>query len=94
VRVLPRVLKGWLDGEKPLIVGVWGSLLGYLLYLWRSDLDYPPLVILPEEMAEEWVEPISAFQETAFMPPWDSDPSSGVPPTSEVLGERLYILLN
>jgi len=45
-------------------------------------------------MAEEWAGPISAFQETAFLPPWDSDPSSGIPPTSWVLGQRMKSLLS
>ncbi len=94
MKVLIRILEGWLKGEKPLVTRAWGSLLGYLLYIWRKDLPQPPLIVLPEEMGEEWVGPLSAFQETIYMPPWDSDPSSGIPPTSWVLGQRMEGLLS
>ncbi len=93
MKALQEVLKAWLRGERPLLTGVRHSLLGYLLYLWRDALPSPPLILLPEEMGEEVKDEISAFQEAVFLPPWDSDPSSGIPPSNMVSAQRMQVLL-
>ena len=93
---LKSILKSWLKGDKPVLSGVWGSLLGYLLLAVREELPFPPLVVAPEDQGEELASQIEAFLPAVFIPSWDSDPSSGVPPSSTVLQKRmtgLYRLL-
>ncbi len=63
--------------------------MGYLLFILKEDLPTPPLVIAPEDQGEELASQIEAFMPTVFIPPWDSDPSSGVPPSSMVLQRRM-----
>ncbi len=89
VRDLEDILKGWLKGEKPVLSGVWGSLLGYILFIFRERLPRLPLVVAPEDQGEELAYQLEAFMPTVFIPPWDSDPSSGVPPSSQVLRQRM-----
>ena len=70
--------------------------MGFILYTARKSVPFPPLVVVPEDRGEELYTQLAAFQPTVFIPPWDSDPSSGVPPSSQVLRKRmtgLYQLL-
>ncbi|RLD97803.1 MAG: hypothetical protein DRI91_04510, partial [Aquificota bacterium] len=93
---LKIIIKAWLRGKKPILSGVWDSLLGFILYTARKSVPFPPLVVVPEDRGEELYTQLAAFQPTVFIPPWDSDPSSGVPPSSQVLRKRmtgLYQLL-
>ncbi len=86
---LQRILKAWLKGENPLLSGVGPSLLGYLVHLLIKDLPRPPLVVTPEDQGEDMAIHLDAFTPTVFIPSWDSDPSSGVPPSSPVIRRRM-----
>lgn len=74
------------------ITGLWGAPLAYILYLIHRETNIPLTIVAPEEDALPFYMEASFFQPSLFLPGWDTSISSGIPPSSGVIRQRMQAL--
>jgi transcription-repair coupling factor (superfamily II helicase) len=83
------ILERWISGRQPVISGIQDALLGFLMHEMGKDLGHPPLLLAPETRVEEIHAHVAGLQPAVYMPAWDTDPSAGIPPSSQIHKMRM-----